>query len=301
MSAKIFMQTVLQLIVVTFSFSCYAWNDVGHMIIADIAYERVDPIVRTKIDSLLETFVKDYPDFKSFQQMAIWPDALKAHRVDIYSHWHYANIPFTNDGTPVKSIKDIHNAIWVVNKLEVMVGSPYVNSVERARSLAFLIHIVGDLHHPLHTIEYFSAAHPNGDEGGTLYSIRNPADHTRTINLHKLWDDGLGLFKKEITAENIAGLAKTITSVYPENYFGEQAHNLFLADWTNESLTLAKTNIYTLPENHLPPTAYMQQGEQIVQQRLALAGYRLAALLNTLLIEDQAELKKTSVAASVIK
>ena len=107
--------------------------------------------------------------------MGPWPDTLRGQKIELYTRWHYTNLAFSADGTPLKNTVDTDNAVWAINHLLPIIGNTKANRFERARSLAFLVHIVGDLHQPLHSITRISAAHPEGDHGGNLYFIKYPA------------------------------------------------------------------------------------------------------------------------------
>lgn len=62
-------------------------------------------------------------------------------------------------------------------------------------NLRLLIHYIGDIHQPLHTVDHYDQAHPNGDEGGNSVSIQG-LDGIR--NLHMLWDSVLTEFNVDL-------------------------------------------------------------------------------------------------------
>ncbi len=148
--------------------------------------------------------------------------------------------------------------------------------------LSFLTHIVGDLHQPLHTVTLFSAAHPDGDRGGNLYNIMY---NNKRTNTHSLWDSGVGTFEsKSVSATDHAkALALTIMQLYPASSFGDKATDLNPDNWAQEGYENAKKYVYNTPENEAPSAAYITIGKQVAEKQAALAGYRLANLLNTLL------------------
>ncbi|RDI45210.1 S1/P1 nuclease [Aquicella lusitana] len=258
----------------------FAWNALGHMVVAQIAYQELSPAARAKADKLVDYFHSEYPEMESFLNIAYWPDAIRSQKIDTYTRWHYIDIAFSNDGTPLKNLIDTDNAVWALNNVEKVVKNDKANPYERARFLAFLVHIVGDLHQPLHTVSYISAAHPDGDKGGNQYFIRYNNDR---INLHRLWDGGVGLFEQSATKENAASLAAIITARYPKDYFDKQIDDLNPDNWAQEGVATAKANVYNTPENLPPISGYIDNGKQTAQQRAALAGYRLAVLLDELL------------------
>lgn len=145
-----------------------------------------------------------------------------------------------------------------------------------------LAHFVGDIHQPLHTVSLFSAAHPDGDQGGNKFVI---IEKSQRSNLHKLWDSGFGLYDNEnASPEQIRELTNTITASYPRTYFGEKVINELSPEaWTKEGMKNAVTYVYKTPENIAPSVDYWNTGKRVSSEQVALAGYRLAQLLNQLL------------------
>lgn len=263
------------------SIHTYAWTALAHMVVADIAYERLQPKARIKIDKMVQDLSKEYPTVTLFNQMAPWPDTLRTQKIEAFTHWHYIDYAFSDDGTPIKNLIDTDNAVWAINQTQTVVKNSNANQFERARFLAFLVHIVGDLHQPLHTTTRISAANPDGDRGGNLFKVR--AITGDLVTLHKFWDDGANSFTAEPSTANSAALAHTITSQYPEEYFGVKTKEINPDIWVKEGFNLATSFVYTTPENQMPNNAYVSKTKEISQQRVALAGYRLANLLNSLL------------------
>ncbi|MHB1947281.1 MAG: S1/P1 nuclease [Gammaproteobacteria bacterium] len=273
---------VIFLVSILFPYQVNAWNAVGHMVIAHIAYERLTPQVRAKVDNIVATFSKEYPDMTQFDQIAIWADNLRGQRIETFSHWHYIDVAFTDDGTPLKNMVDTDNIVWAINHIEPIVKNEKANPFEKARFLAFLVHCVGDAHQPLHTVTRISKKHPSGDRGGNLFLIQHTAG-LKAQNLHSLWDEGLGVFEGGQSPSNIASIAHMITSTYPEKFFGTQVNDEETSHWATEGLEVATKFVYKITENVAPDNAYLEAGKQIAEQRAALAGYRLAIVLNQLL------------------
>ena len=257
----------------------YAWNATGHMIVADIAYQNLTSAARAKVDNLVGQLNQEYPDMKLYANIAYWPDSIRSQRIETFTHWHYIDNAFTNDGSELKNLVDTDNAVWAVNTIQQVVENNSANVFDRARFLSFLTHIVGDLHQPLHTASLISATHQNGDKGGNSYFIRYNNDK---INLHKLWDSGVGAFN-DTTVEKAASLANRISATYPKAYFGDRVKVVKPDEWAKEGMEVAKQSAYNTPENQYPRDEYFSNGKKVAEQQVALAGYRLAELLNQLL------------------
>lgn len=280
---KIFFKVMITIATLLFSFNVFSWNALGHMVIANIAYERLKPDVRKKVDKMTHDLGTEYAEVSQFNQLAPWPDTIRAQKIEMYTRWHYIDLPFSDDGTPLKNIVDTDNVVWAINKLSPVVGNAKANPYERARSLAFLLHLVGDIHQPLHTVGRISAALPDGDQGGNLYFVRFPNAANQKMTLHKLWDQGIDIFTINNTPEAVDLLSNSITAHFPVEYFGAKVNDLMPENWSQEGLSLSSSFVYSTPENQVPSPTYVQKGKDIVEQQIALSGYRLANLLNKLL------------------
>lgn len=213
-----------------------------------------------------------------------------------------------------------NNVVWAIGEavnilsqpLQSVSGEDTMNLTVRARALSYLIHFVGDAHQPLHCSTRVSKDFPTGDTGGNDFVI-NPAlknyNNKLTfkypiVELHALWDDALMLYPATfgldptVTAakDDIRGhgrIAQVIEKEYPFNFFSpaelclaQQNYKTLTAwaqDWANtwcqESFAIAKT-IY--PASSSISVKYLQKNTVVAQKRLALAGYRLGIILNTL-------------------
>jgi hypothetical protein len=257
---------------------CFGWEATGHMIIATIAYNQLTPAVKQKVDNLSAVLATDYPDTPDFITASTWADYIRQHDVAVFNRWHYIDIP---DNTPVPFLPAAPHVVWAIVQTKAILQSPNTHRLEKAIALRFLCHCVGDAHQPLHAITHFSPEHPRGDLGGTLFELSDG------ISLHTLWDNGLGLFKKyklplkNSDREEIDQLAAVIMHEYPADYFINQLYETDPKPWVIESFNIARTYVYTSIAEHTSPSSfYINRGQLITEQQLALAGYRLGLLLN---------------------
>lgn len=273
-------KTFLLALLLISPFTTYAWNALGHMVVANIAYQHLEPAAKTKVDNLVAILNEQYKDMSSFEHMAYWPDTLRMQKIETYTRWHYIDAAFSNDGTPLKNLTDTDNAVWALENIKKVVKNNKANPYERSRFLAFFIHIVGDLHQPLHTVSYISAAHPDGDQGGNLYFVNY---NNKRVNLHKIWDGGFALFAGQNNNQQASHIANTIMARYPQAYFSNQINEINPDNWAKEGLENAKKYAYSTPPDQPVSSHYVEAGQQFAEQNVALAGYRLAVLLNQLL------------------
>ncbi|MCB0845033.1 MAG: S1/P1 nuclease [Bacteroidetes bacterium] len=289
------------LIMIMFPLAGYGWWDTGHMAIAAIAYQHLNPETRVWVDELVEELDKHYPDTQTFIECSTWADDLKKQGIYAYSSWHYTNIPYNPDSLALpQNAKPEVDVIWAINQARQVLTAEDAVSLEKARFLAFLVHFVGDLHQPLHSTSMYDDDVPEGNRGGNEFSLKS----FKHRNLHMLWDDGCGYFdrweekgkldrplgRKGFVA--LEEMVSTIMIAHPESSL-ENLYSLEPTFWAMESHELAVNAVFMgtqyvtrSGENQLiqpgdsPSELYMETGREIVEKQLARAGYRLAMLLN---------------------
>src|SRR5262245_12619404 len=184
-----------------------AWNIPGHMLSGAIAYQvlqRESPRTIEKVKAALEkhpSYANQWQarlqdvsvtdrDLVLFMQAARWADDLRSN--DKQQHralWHYINWPFKPDKQP-PSVQTREPE--PVNILTAMVenqrkAANETNAEQKAISLAWLFHLVGDVHQPLHTAQLFTADYPQGDRGGNEICVR-VMQAGQPMDLHRFWD-----------------------------------------------------------------------------------------------------------------
>jgi hypothetical protein len=258
-----------------------AWNDTGHMLVAEIAYQRLSPSAKARVEALVA--IQAEPENSTFVTASCWADDLKRYDVHAYDTWHYIDMPFSPDNTPLPPLPKDENVVWAMKQCISTLHNPRVPDVEKARMLRFLIHFVGDVHQPLHCVSRYTQQHPSGDRGGNDFKLQGIPGVT---NLHAYWDDGIGLFThvaRPLAADDttLKTLADAIVADFPPDSLPEWKDSTF-TDWVSEGENLARTLCYDLPENAPPPADYIARARPAARKRIALAGYRLADLLNQL-------------------
>jgi len=270
----------------------FSWSAIGHRLVAQIAYNQVSDHTRAALDSLrLRMGIENTSRiiYDNFASISEWPDQLITQRYTLSSTWHYTENNFSADGTPLPPNNNPHDIIWAISELQPVVKNLKANPYVRARSLSYLVHFVGDAHQPLHCGSRVSYAHPEGDKGGNLYKIIYVKPNGTVIrNLHSLWDGALNLYErlgfpdKHLTAEQIRHLSLIITYDYPKSYFESQLKDMKPESWCETGKNINRKYPYKTPEKELPSKTYLDNNSNRVEKRLALAGYRLAQMLDTL-------------------
>jgi hypothetical protein len=279
-----------------------AWNAKGHMLIATITYDNMNDSVKNYYTNLLQHHpayaqwqtefkgLKDIPEGAFlFMKASVWPDVIrKSGSKDDHPKWHYVTykIDFEKGHEPKVQNKD-ENVLTAIQLCEDSLKSKTTSVARKAVFLSWLIHLVGDIHQPLHCGSLFNTMYPEGDKGGNDVWIHFANDHD-TSRLHGYWDDlsGKGTPYLEIqkTAIRLLHNSKSVAAASKINK---------PTDWAKESFDLAIAAAYDngavakLPGIKDRKTApilpnekkYSKRAHQIGTRRMLLAALRLGNAL----------------------
>jgi hypothetical protein len=152
-----------------------------------------------------------------------------------------------------------------------------VSPMQAAYDLPWIEHLVGDSHQPLHATSRYLKSEPKGDAGGNFVWVQGGG------TLHSMWDDAAA--PRDLTYEDVVRYAREITAEHPPQELG----SLDPKEWMAEGFELDKSAVYTFgletgsKEHPLAmPPGYEEKAKSVARQRVALAGYRLASVLNRL-------------------
>ncbi len=270
------------LLVFAWSPRAMAWGPTGHLVIAQIAYDELSPAARAEADRLIAVLAGFEPVADHFVPAAYWLDQIKARGWTSFDTWHYTNQPLLA-GSSKAPPPPPFGLDWALEQAQRTVGNPTAPELARAFMLRALIHLVGDAHQPLHCVSRYSAARPEGDRGGNDFVLPDPELH----NLHRLWDATGGALPADVLgtdwAAAVAPLAHKVRAAHPRDKLPEVG-GLEVAGWLDESYALAVTVAYAgIEEGAAPTLEYLERVQAVALERLALAGYRLADLLERLL------------------
>ena len=238
-----------------------AWNIPGHMLSGIIAYQvlqQENPQTIEKVKAVLEKHpwyanqwqarLQDVPvadrDLVLFMQAARWADDIRTQdRAQNKPRWHYINLPFKPEGQPASvQIREPEP----VNILTAMAENESVVKKEsdperKAIALAWLFHLVGDIHQPLHTAQLFTVDYPNGDRGGNEICVR-VTQAGQPMDLHRFWDGVI------TSSQNLTRLRNEATALRNRQEFQRgQLTELASTDfesWAKESFEIATKIAY---------------------------------------------------------
>ena len=306
-----------------------AWNDFGHMTVAYIAYQKLTPEARARANALIKLnpyygkWAAAVPaeldkDMVIFLFASLWADEIKGdhaytsdgsqggNRPDgspdpkrntgyddklMHKYRHFIDTPFSMDGTPTSSFEiPSPNAQDSIALFRAAIASADSGDEKKSYDLSWLLHLVGDIHQPLHACTRLSAALPKGDDGGNRIKLHCTGCPS---NLHAFWDDALGTTTKLSTPPEEKGLPDA-ASIHRIIAFAKKirrpnariAAKSGEAVWVQESSDAGQQTVYAgLVDNgdgtFSLSARYPKMAVQLAKKRAALAGARLANMLNT--------------------
>lgn len=236
----------------------FAWSygDLGHQSVAAVAWQHLTPFGKQNVERILgmgqEKFVK----------ASVWADHIKRDdRFNYLKPLHYVNMPKAakryDASRDCKKDKCVVEAIKKFSKV-AKTGS----RTEKILALRMLIHLIADIHQPLHAGLY-------EDRGGNWYEIKYEED---AVTLHKFWDNQL---VKRI-GEDWEAVSNTILERKQMVSVGTPEI------WAEESHEITVKYVYQAKENKAVTEKYLAMADDLTQQQLAKAGWRLAMWLNKL-------------------
>jgi hypothetical protein len=237
----------------------HAWGKTGHRVTAEIAQHYLSGSADQAIHDILGP--------EGIAEAADWADFMRSSPDPFWrseaNPWHYVTIPqgmtYDEITAPTEG-----NAITALAKFRAIAIDPAAPLEDRQLALRFIVHLVGDLHQPLHA--------GNGtDRGGNQFIC---TFFEEMSNLHEVWDEKLIQYEELSYTEWTAWLVQKITSDQLAEWAKARP-----AEWADESAAIRDT-IY--PDTQILSWDYVYQARPILKQRLSQGGVRLAAYLNAM-------------------
>jgi len=302
MSPKILLLTALLIITAT---AAQAWDDGGHLLIGEIAARQLRPEVVKKMEALLPLLDTKFNDERPYNLVTAgtWMDDMRGLGQNyLWKTWHYVDAPCA--GNTFVEPPPPH-ALWALDQATASLRNPSAEPKARAEALGQIIHLVGDIHQPLHTAD-------RNDSGGNGVHLAPLTDYTPgPSNLHAFWDtayryDATGgkigelwprplLYSRPQTVnapgviaeqaslllEKAAKIHVASASKQPWHEWAYETHMIACqSGWPQEAPDAATGKVQLTP-------AFVHTAHEIATQQIVKAGTRLAALLNELLGENQ--------------
>ena len=310
---KTLVKFLLFLVVIgIFVSSISAWNDTGHKLTAYIAWEQMTPQTRERAIKILLSAPEDsdlsvfyLQDSRSaaakqrefFMIAATWADIVRDKnfktRYAKYHHgnWHFLDTFWRETDGKVELVPELEsdkeNAVERLFAFDKLLRDASASEADKAIALAWVLHLGGDIHQPLHDSGRVTQYDPKGDQGGNLFMLSpKDAKGEDRLNLHWYWDS---IIDRNVPRANDAcdsdylpAIAEQMMKKYP---FAKMQSRLKIGkfdEWHQEGFQIASTKIYpsSLKFGEMPSENYKKMAFEIAQEQIALAGYRLGEMLN---------------------
>ena len=250
------MKKILFVVFLIFSQSVLAFSDLGHKMVAAAAWQHLTPFAKQTVGRLLGS------GEQNFIAASVWADQIKSNEAFNYlKPLHYVNMP--KIATKYDKARDCKKNKCVVEAIKDFSQIAKTGSEkEQTLALRMLIHLIADVHQPLHAGLF-------EDRGGNWYEIKYKE---KSISLHKFWDNQI---VKRFDRDVVSGAKKIVSNGIAVDVSNPEA-------WAEESHAIAVNSVYLAPENKPLTDAYLTMADNITQTQLSRASWRLAMWLNTL-------------------
>jgi hypothetical protein len=255
-----------------------AWGKTGHRVVAAIADTQLSGLARAQVEQILGPG-------ESLDEAANWPDEMRAAPGEFWQKtatpWHYVTL----NGIIYDHAPSEGDALQAIGRFSKTLQDPNASRADKQLALRFIVHLVGDLHQPLHVGKCC-------DKGGNDVKV---TFFGKPTNLHAMWDSQL-VDDEQLSFTELA--SKLERHISPEDVV--KWWDINPRDWISESGEIRDT-VYPPPAKPvkgkkpkkgqplLPDLSYsyVYKFTPVVERRLSQAGVRLAAYLNAIFAEPQ--------------
>ena len=256
-----------------------AWGKTGHRVVAAIADAQLSGLARAHVEQILGPG-------ESLDEAANWPDEMRSAPEPFWQKtatpWHYVTLNgIIYDHAPPEG-----DALDALNHFSAVLKDPNASLADKQLALRFIVHLVGDLHQPLHVGKCC-------DKGGNDVKV---TWFGKPTNLHAVWDSQLVDDEQLSFTELAAKLERHISPADLVRWW-----DINPRDWISESAEIRDTVYPTARDLPKPPKGkklkkgtlpdlsynYVYKFTPVMERRLSQGGVRLAAYLNALFAEPQ--------------
>lgn len=250
----------ITLLLFTLSIQTFAWGLTGHRVVGKIAESYLTNKAKKNITKILGN--------ESIAIASNWADFIKADSTYKYlNNWHFINIKMGMSLTELTNYLNNDTATDAYTKLHFLISElkkPTTPIEHKSFYLRLLIHIVGDIHQPMHV------SHAE-DLGGNNIIV---SWFNETTNIHAIWDDKL------INLQNLSYTEFAESINYTAKQQRHQWQQQPISEWIFESYQLANKIYASITPAQKLNYRYNYDNIEIVKQQLLKGGIRLAGLLN---------------------
>ncbi|MEX2477870.1 MAG: S1/P1 nuclease [Gracilimonas sp.] len=231
------------------------WGQIGHRTTGDIAEQYLTKKAADEVKRVLGN--------QSLAEVSTWMDEVRSDGdYDYMAPWHYVTVPEGETYETAEKNED-GDIIWAIDKAVSELKEGGLTAKEEAENLKVLVHLIGDLHQPLHV--------GNGtDRGGNDVRLQWFWSNS---NLHRVWDSEM-IDDKQLSFTELSDFIN-----HPSQYQVEEWQSSSVLDWAYESQALLP-QVYDMPQNKELSYEYAYKNWDTIEMRLLKAGVRMAGLIN---------------------
>ena len=248
-------QKVIIILFMFLAVQASSWGLTGHRTIGQIAEIYLSKKAKKEVKKILGT--------ETLAEVANWMDFIKSEpKFDHMQPWHYVTIP---DGQTYETSEKVPegDVIWAINKFIDELKSDALSPNEQQFALKSLVHLIGDIHQPLHV--------GNGtDKGGNDVKLKY---FWQSSNLHRVWDSGI------IDGQQLSYTEWVSKINHASDSQVEKWQAASINDWAMESMSM-RSSVYAIGEEKSINYRYNYDHIAEVELRLLQAGIRLAGVLH---------------------
>lgn len=257
MNKKTFISATFALLT---SVQCFPWGQKGHDTVCFIAENHLTPTTKTAVENLLGG--------KSIVYYANWLD--NASNTPDYKYsktWHYKNVD-ADEAFDYARLNEKGDVVRAITEQALILNDSLVPAEQKSLALKMLVHLVGDVHQPMHLGHY-------SDLGGNKWVVKFFNSPT---NLHSVWDSRLvesahkwsyTEWQQQIDRASDIETAEILTEGTPEK-------------WGKECYQIASSIYSETPQNTNISYDYIAKWTPVIELQFLRGGLRLADLLNSI-------------------
>jgi hypothetical protein len=242
------------LLIVAFVCQSFGWGPTGHRVTGMIASNHLNKKAKKKIETLLGQ--------ESLAMVSTWMDEVRSDSTYDYAtdfHWVTVETGQTYDEAKKNPNGDV---IMTIERLIIELKSGKLDRMREIQNLKFLVHLIGDIHQPLHV-------GCCGDQGGNKVQVKWFGGNS---NLHRVWDSDI----IDGTKLSYSELAQSLGT--PDEGTVKSLQSGSIREWADEQMSYRK-QVYDIGNGNLG-YEYSYKNLPLVRERLLTAGVRLAGVLN---------------------
>lgn len=266
---KRFLCVATAILIVLIPTGMQAWGPEGHEVVGTLAEAMLSNTAKTGVQGVLGNV--------TLASVANWADQIRNQRQETYN-WHFVDIPrsvatfddgrdcfLPNDTHPGAATDHMNCVVDRITYFKQVLADTTKTPTERQEALKFIIHFVGDIHQPFHAI-----GDARGGNDNHITEFGSTTCGSGKCNLHGAWDTGMIMH----TGMDVNAYVQHLQTLIAANQMTASGNP---EDWANESHTFSQAA--WLDDGGVLDDTYYNAQIQVVDKRLALAGLRLAALL----------------------